>query len=44
MTTLEIYIYVAPLLVLAVGLAAFGMTVWRDRRSAPEPRPRRPAE
>ena len=32
MTTLEIYLYVAPLLVLAVGLTAFGIAMWADRR------------
>jgi hypothetical protein len=33
MTALEIYLFVAPLLVLAVGLAAYGMAVVGDRRA-----------
>ena len=31
--TLEIYLFIAPFLVLAVGLAAYGMAVVGDRRS-----------
>lgn len=38
MTVLEIYLYLAPILVLAVGLAAFGLAMWQDQRSPPQRR------
>ena len=34
MTTLEIYLLVAPLLVVALGIAVFFLTGWQDRRDA----------
>ena len=32
MTSLEIYLLVAPLLAMAVGLTVFGLTSWLDWR------------